>query len=674
MYFQTISGSFIVANENAIRTAIDAGKLNTKLSVIGWILSAVMLIISIIMSSMRGGNIFALAAVPFALALLFGLGSMIYAMLASNAAQESEEKELLSRRRAESRALDVDEDVRFTAGKSFENYCRYAPYVLSVLGAILLGVILVLTYRTWSNVDGGAIAISGNPVDYALIAAVMMLVSVFSGAFFIGQSRTPNFRWLRPVGAWLVVGFAVLGCSAVSAICYKNNLLLVDYTIAKVIFWIFAVLGAEFISNFIIEFYRPRTIIETRPVFESRILALFTEPGGVMRNIASALDYQFGFKVSSTTLYSFIEKAFVPIVLLWAAVFWISTMICEVGPSQLGVRESFGKVIDKELLKPGIYLTLPRPFGKLCTVSCTEVHRVVIGEFSEDGKKAETPEPADDGHGHSKSKADPNAGKPKQVLTWTDEHGTDEDNFIVAVPTDKGKDASPEEEAASISFLRLAIPIQYRVRPDGVMNYLYGNADPVAMLIRIGERVATRYLASSSVMEIIATARSKAEDDMRKEVQRLADEAGLGIDITSVNILGAHPPVGDVAAAFQNVISAMEEKETTILAAKSYRTTTLPESEAQAWELISAANSYKYRTAIVARAENKRFGNQLQAYKAMPEMFVLRSYLDFLRDDCRHIRKYVLSPNYSSEVFQINLEQKERLDLTDADITSMSSK
>ena len=223
-------------------------------------------------------------------------------------------------------------------------------------------------------------------------------------------------------------------------------------------------------------------------------------------------------------------------------------------------------------------------------------------------------------------------------------------------------------------FLRLAIPIQYRVRPDGVMNYLYGNADPVAMLIRIGERVATRYLASSSMMEIIATGRSKAEDDMRKEVQRLADEAALGIDITAVNILGAHPPVGDVAAAFQNVISAMEEKETAILDAKSYRTTTLPESEVQAAELIAGANSYKYRTAIVARAENKRFGNQLQAYKAMPEMFVLRSYLDFLSDDCRHIRKYVLSPNYTSEVFQINLEQKERLDLTDADITSMSAK
>ena len=47
----------------------------------------------------------------------------------------------------------------------------------------------------------------------------------------------------------------------------------------------------ELVVNFIIEFYRPRSLGESRPVFESQLLSLFTEPGGVLRNIASALDY-----------------------------------------------------------------------------------------------------------------------------------------------------------------------------------------------------------------------------------------------------------------------------------------------------------------------------------------------------------------------------------------------
>ena len=42
---------------------------------------------------------------------------------------------------------------------------------------------------------------------WLLIAAVLMMLAVFSGAFFIGQSRMPGFRWHRPVGAWLLAGF-----------------------------------------------------------------------------------------------------------------------------------------------------------------------------------------------------------------------------------------------------------------------------------------------------------------------------------------------------------------------------------------------------------------------------------------------------------------------------------
>ena len=101
-------------------------------------------------------------------------------------------------------------------------------------------------------------------VAAALVAAIMMLLSVFTGAFYVGQSRSAAFRWLRPIGAWLIGGFAVMFVSTVAAVFAKNNILAVDAYSAKVIFWIFAVLGVEFITNLIIEFYRPRTLREVR--------------------------------------------------------------------------------------------------------------------------------------------------------------------------------------------------------------------------------------------------------------------------------------------------------------------------------------------------------------------------------------------------------------------------
>ena len=645
----------MVTNETEIRTAIDNARLTTRLAVIGWIFSLTMLVVTAILHTYRGGNVFGLATIPFGLATLFGLAAMIYGMLATAAAQENEEKILLARRRADTSALDVDEDVRFTSGRSFENYSKYAPYALAVIGALITGLVLFFTYRSWAGSNGPGI--TGSAIHSALFAAVMMLLSVFAGAFYIGQSRASAFRWLRSIGANLIAAFAVLAAATVTSICYHSNLTGVDATVAKIFFWIFAILGIEFVTNFVIEFYRPRTMKETRPVFESRLLALFTEPGGVMRNIASALDYQFGFKVSGTWLYSFAERSFFPIIIGAGAIFWAFTMIHEVGPDQVGVRERFGKVTERKLLTPGIYFTLPHPFGTIRTFSCTELHSVVIGEVSDDGTNA----------ARVRSK-----GETSRVVLWTEEHGKADDNFIVAVAPEGER--SPETEAASISFVRMTIPIRYRIRPNGVFNYAYDNVDVPRTLMFIGEQAATEYLASSDMMAVMSTARNKAEEAMKKRVQSLADARNLGIEVVSLTILGAHPPAGEVAPAYQNVIGAMEEKETKILDAQAYAAKTLPQSEAQAEQFIADARAYDYKVRTIASAESERFLTQVRTYRVMPSMFILRSYLDFLEKDCVNMRKFVVSAGLGNEVFQFNFEEKERLDLIDTDITQLTNK
>ena len=644
----------MVTNENEIRTAIDNARLTTRLAVIGWIFSLAMLVVTAVLNAYRGGNVFGLAVIPFGLATLFGLAAMIYGMLATAAAQENEEKILLARRRADTNALDIEEDVRFTSGRSFENYSKYAPYVLSVLGAVVTGLVLFFTARSWGAANTATI--SGSAIHSALIAAVMMLLSIFAGAFYIGQSRTPAFRWLRSIGSNLIAAFAVLAGAAIASICFHSNLTSVDGTLANIFFWLFAVLGAEFVTNFIIEFYRPRTMKETRPVFESRLLALFTEPGGVMRNIASALDYQFGFKVSGTWLYSFAERSFFPIIIGAGAIFWAFTMIHEVGPDQVGVRECFGKIAERKLLTPGIYFTLPRPFGNIRTFSCTELHSVVIGEVS------------DDGSARIRSK-----GETNRVVLWTEEHGKADDNFIVAVAPEGER--SPETEAASISFVRMTIPIRYRIRPAGVFSYAYDNVDVPRTLMFIGEQAATEYLASSDMMAVMSTARNKAEEAMKKRVQSLADARNLGIEVVSLTILGAHPPAGEVAPAYQNVIGAMEEKETKILEAQAYAAKMLPQSEAQARQFVADATAYEHRVRTIAAAESERFKTQLRTYLVMPSMFKLRYYLDLLEKDCSTKRKFVVSENFGTqEVYQFNFEEKERLDLIDTDITQLTNK
>lgn len=657
-------------NKSDIRAAIDNARLMTRLSIIGSIAALVLLVLTLIFGVIRpeftGSDVFSLAVIPYVLAALFSLAAMIYGMLGTSASLENEEKLLLEKRR-DSRALNVEEDVRFTAGRSFENFRRYTPYVLAILGAVVIGVLLSVFHNYW---NGGRLTgkiLPDNALHATVISFVMMLLSVFSGAFFVGQSRSKSFRWLRPVGAWLLAGFGVMFCAMIASLFTHNGMTRIDDLIARVIFWIFAVLGAEFVASFVIEFYRPRTLKEQRPIFESRLLALFTEPGGVMRNIASALDYQFGFKVSGTWLYSFLERSFFPLVLVWAVILWGFTMIHEVGPSEVGVRETFGRVTEEKLLEPGIYWTLPWPMGTVKRFSCTEIQQVVIGELHD--------EKGDDGQ-PSKKAAD-------SVVLWTNPHGGDDNNFIVAVAPEHTEQQPEADEKqvdgnksvdVSISFIRMVIPIQYRIRPDGVFDYAYRNANPVETLTRIGQQAATEYLASSSMQEVMSTGRVEAQEAMRKRVQLLADHHDLGIEVMSVVILDAHPPVEKVAPAYQNVIGAMEERETTVLKAQEYSVKTVPAAEAQAAEILSRAGAYKFTTTTVAAAENGRFQSQLSAYNVMPSMFRLRLYLDFLENDCSEIRKFVLSSGIRNEIYELNFEKNERLDLIDADITSLTEK
>ena len=630
-----------------VRTEIDNARLVTKLSVIGGIVTIVVLLIptlvlGVINGEFVGSDLFSLGVIPYSLAVVFAFASMIYGMLGTSAAVETEEKQLLEKR-SDTHALNVEEDVRFTAGRSFDNYRKYAPYVLSILGALIVAGVLSAFLRHWgARLEAPA---GVNPVNGAIVSAVMAALSLFFGAFFVGQSRQPAFRWLRAFGAWLLAGFGLMFVSAFVA-AFSSGGSMLDAVVAKVAVWVFGLLGVEFVISFIIEFYRPRTVRELRPISVCRLPSLF------------------------------MERSFFPVVLFWAAILWGFTMIHEVGPSQVGIKERLGKVVSTELLEPGIYWTLPYPFGQVKRFSCTEVKQVIIGE-SEDDHADEEEEVPDDGHGHAKPESKKKGHEPMPVVLWTAAHGSDANNFIVAVNPDGPRkqadgEKTAESDTASIAFIRMMIPIEYRIRPDGVMDYAYRNADPVATLIRIGQQAATEYLASVSIMDIMSTGRAEAQQKLLARVQKLADEHHLGIEITKVMILDSHPPVEKVAPAFQDVIGAMEEKESTILKAESYAARTVPETEAAALRIISDAKSYSFRTTTVAKAESGRFSTQLKTYNLMPRMFRLKAYLDFLENDCKDIRKFIVAAGLDNEVYELNFETKERLDLIDVDAGALS--
>ena len=76
------------------------------------------------------------------------------------------------------------------------------------LGVVLVAAVLVAFSRYW---DGRLEKPAVTGAVYGPVAsAVFAALSLFAGAFFVGQSRQPAFRWLRAFGAWLLAGFVIM--------------------------------------------------------------------------------------------------------------------------------------------------------------------------------------------------------------------------------------------------------------------------------------------------------------------------------------------------------------------------------------------------------------------------------------------------------------------------------
>ena len=673
--------SKISANIQGSRTLIKLASASTVLSLILLIGCS---LLSIGESVFIESTIFSMGVIPFAMTLLFSVGALFYGILGLHSAQEEEEKFLLRKRKETASIINVDEDVRFTATKAFDNYKRFAPYVMAIAGALLIGALLAFFYHQWYiEAPKSVLANEFNEflekkhathTQVALISVILMVVCAFAGAFFSGQSRVSVFRYLKAVGSYLYVAFGVMLLCCIGELAENYDVLAWYGNVGRmIIFVVSGILGVELIINFIIEFYRPRTMEENRPIFESKLLSIFTEPGGVMRNIAEALDYQFGWKVSGTGLYSFIEKALFPLIVVWLLILWCFTSIHAVKIGELGVREEFGKVVKDELLQPGIYFTKPWPFGKIRTFSNKEIKQIFIGH-NPNAESHEEEEEEDDGHGHSHGEKKPKAPEgPRFVVTWTEAHTHgDEEEAYFLLPSQSSQNAQ-DKSTSAVDLLAFSIPIQYRVRPDGIFDYAYLNSNPDDTLQKLSEEVVINYLASATLRDFIAVKRTEAENAIMKKIQTKADAAKLGIEIVSVNLTEVHPPMtNNTSAAFHEDRIAQEQAAAAILNARIYSDTILPQAEIKALQITEEALSYREATEKIAVAESSRFETQLKTYQVMPQMFILNSYLAFLEQDCKDIRKFVLSRLFKNAVFEMNFEEKGALDLIDMDLDALS--
>ena len=391
------------------------------------------------------------------------------------------------------------------------------------------------------------------------------------------------------------------------------------------------ILAVENFINFLAELYRPRRRGgEACRSYESRLGGLLTEPGTWARNVTDALDYQFGFKVSDTWLFRFLETALLPLILFQLVVLYLLSCLVFLAPDEAGILEHFGQPVAQ--LDSGAHLKLPWPFETVLRFPVKRVLSFRIGQ----GQAGQI-EPS--------------------VIVWSVPHVKGEEQFLVAAPR-----SGTDTNTVPVNLVAFNIPVEYQI--TNVFAFAYNHADAAQLVQQIAYRSLTQEAASRDLFDLMGAGQTRIVNSLRQRIQVEADRRQLGIQVVFVGLQGVHPPT-QVAEAFESVIGALEQKEASILTAHAGAGRIVTLAGAESTKATLDATGYRVQRTEISAAEAQRFLILAQTASKSPRVFRTNLYLGVIAEALADTRKYIVPASAANEVIQLDFEEKLRPELFD---------
>ena len=538
------------------------------------------------------------------------IACLVYLRQSRLADDETLEWQRLEAERAQGGArgqlFEADEIQAFAARNRLRILEKYILPSFSILFVLLLALAATLL------ASGDAISLAQVNPPRALITIFVLSGITFAlflvGMYAAGMSRQGAWRSLRAPAAYMLSNalFSAVSFAAVGAGYFKYPR--VDRVAAWAMLVVLGILAFEVCVNFVLDFYRPRVKgVDVRPAHDSRLLGLLTQPGGIFKTVAATLDYQFGFRVSQTWFYRFIEQAIMPLILFQILTLYLLSCIVIVAPNQRGVIERFGKFReDKGVLEPGLTWKWPVPFERAYRFDANSIQTLTLGHAGE---------------------MDPN-----EKILWTRQHYETEYNVMVA-----SKESSEgEEKAPAVNLIVAAATIRYQITDP--VKWYYNCEEPEVLLEVLCNRELMKYFAGVDFFDVMGSGRAKAimmlKDAMQVAVNEIegARSTGMGVTILGIGLEGIHPPVAEgVPDAFHGKVVAEVKEKVDILDAEREEIETGVKAETEALAHQYAAQAGYSETVFEIKSRADVINTQNTAFKDGLGMLYARKYLESLR-------------------------------------------
>ncbi len=210
-------------------------------------------------------------------------------------------------------------------------------------------------------------------------------------------------------------------------------------------------------------------------------------------------------------------------------------------------------------------------------------------------------------------------------------------------PLDAGTSARQlEEEAIYLTgdenLVDAKSVLQYRVVDP--VRFLYGFENPEDVLKAQTTAELLDVLAAIRIDRVYTDDRPIVEDRVREGLARRAAEVDLGVEVLHFGIREVHAPP-EVHAAFRDVASAQEDKETAVNVALRYLDETVNLARGQAAGDLEEARSFATRELARAKGGSVSLLMRGEAYRERPVGTYTRLYLETVEEVLASARKII---------------------------------
>ena len=204
------------------------------------------------------------------------------------------------------------------------------------------------------------------------------------------------------------------------------------------------------------------------------------------------------------------------------------------------------------------------------------------------------------------------------------------------------------------NMVKVEMTVQYRIQDPA--KYLFSAVNANDSLNQATDSALRYVIGHMTMNDILTTGRSVVRENTWKALNQIIEPYNMGLEVIDVNFQSARPPE-EGKDAFDDAIKAQEDEQRYIREAEAYAREKEPIARGNAQRILEEATAYKDRVVLDAKGEVERFQPLLPEFKAAPDVFRERLYIQSMEKVMVNTPKVMLDNGSGNNLTVLPLEQ-----------------